>query len=270
MPDHADGLLNAARSWVLLFAHPGHELRAHHFMECVRPSVGFLTDGSGSTSESRLEDSHALLARVGARPAVTLGALTDRQAYRALMAADAEPFLDQVNWLADTLLTEGVEAVLVDAAEGYNPVHDICHWVARAATARVRHFGVDIALFELDLIADPDPPDDGLRLVLDDQSFMRKLDAIACYVALQAEAQAAFDRHGQDAFRVEFLRRVGDRVPPPASWIPYYEEVGETRVRAGRYTSVLRYGSHVRPVIERLLASVQLADYAADLRTPDQ
>jgi hypothetical protein len=270
MPDHVDGLLNAACTWVFLFAHPGHELRAHHFMECVRPSVGFLTDGSGSTSESRLDDSRALLARVGARPAATLGPLTDREAYAALMAADAEPFLKQVNWLADTLLTEGVEAVLVDAAEGYNPAHDICHWIARAATARARQFGADIALFELDLIAHPDPSDDGLRLVLDDQSFRRKLDAISCYAALRGEAQAAFDRYGQDAFRVEFLRRVVDRVAPPSSWIPYYEEVGETRVRGGRYTSVLRYGSHVRPVIERFLASVQLAQYATDFRTPDQ
>ena len=256
MPDHVDSRLNPGRSWVLMFAHPGHELRAHHFMECVRPSVLFLTDGSGSTSESRLEDSRALLARVGARPAATLGPLTDREAYAALMAADAAPFLNQVNRLADTLLTEGAEAVLVDAAEGYNPVHDVCHWIARAATARARQFGADIALFELDLIAHPDPSDNGLRLVLDDQSFMRKLDAISCYVTLQAEAQAAFDRYGQDAFRVEFLRRVVDRLAPPSSWIPYYEEVGETRVRSGRYTSVLRYGSHVRPLIERLLESV--------------
>ncbi len=239
-------------------------------MECVRPPVVFLTDGSGSTSESRIEDSRALLARVGARPAETLRPLTDREAYAALMAADAAPFLNQVNWLADMLLTEGVEAVLVDAAEGYNPVHDVCHWIARAATARARQFGADIALFEVDLIAHPDPSEHGLRLVLDDQSFMRKLDAISCYAALQAEVQVAFGRYGRDAFRVEFLRRVVDGLAPPSSWIPYYEEVGETRVRAGLYTSVLRYGSHVRPVIERLLESVQLAHYATDFRTPDQ
>ncbi len=186
------------------------------------------------------------------------------------MAADAEPFLSHVNWLADTLLAEGVEAVLVDAAEGYNPVHDVCHWIARAGIARARQFGAEIDLFELDLIAHPDPSDDGIRLLLDDQSFTRKLDAISSYVALEGEAQAAFDRYGRDAFRVEFIRRVVPCQAPPSSWIPYYEEVGETRVRTGRYTSVLRYGSHVRPVIETLLESVQLAHHAADFRTPHQ
>ena len=43
----------------------------------------------------------------------------------------------------------------------------------------------------------------------------------------------AFDRYGQDAFRIEFLRRVIDGPAPLPSWIPYYEEVGEARVRAG-------------------------------------
>ena len=43
------------------------------------------------------------------------------------MSADAEPFLAQLNWLVDTLLTDGAQAVVIDAAEGYNPVHDVCH-----------------------------------------------------------------------------------------------------------------------------------------------
>ena len=70
------------------------------------------------------------------------GPLTDREAYAALMAADATPFVTCVNALADTLLTEGVRAVLVDAAEGYNPVHDVCHTamtpIATASTTIAR------------------------------------------------------------------------------------------------------------------------------------
>jgi len=270
MPDDATEFLHHGEPWILVFAHPGHELRAYHFMERVRSSVVVLTDGSGSTSESRLDESRAVLARTGARPAASFGVLTDREAYAALMAADAQPFLTTLNGLVDALLTDGVPAVLVDAAEGYNPVHDVCHWIGRAAVARARQFGVDIALFEVDLISHPDASGEGLRLVLDDRAFARKLDATSGYVGLQAEAEAAFDRHGRDAFRVEFLRRVPDGPPPPSSWIPYYEEVGEARVRAGLYTSVLRYGSHVRPVIERLLESEQPSDHAARFRTLNQ
>lgn len=239
-------------------------------VERVRPSVVVLTDGSGSTSDSRLEYSRALLAQAGARPAATFGPLTDRAAYAALMAADAGPFLACVDQLTDTFLAEGVRAVLVDAAEGYNPVHDICHWIGRAATVRARRLGVPIELFELALASHPDTAGDGLRLLLDDQAFARKLDATSRYVALRAEADAAFSRYGQDAFRVEFLRRVLDAPAPPPSWIPHYEEVGEARVREGRYASVLRYRSHVSPVVDRLLESVQPTAYAADLGTSHQ
>ena len=129
-----------------------------------------------------------------------------------------------------------MRAVLVDAAEGYGPVHDICHWIGRAATVRARRLGVPIELFELALASHPDTAGDGLRLMLDDQAFAWKLDAPA----------------------------------PPPSWIPHYEEVGEARVREGRYASVLRYGSHVSPVIDRLLESVQATAYAADLGTSHQ
>lgn len=188
--------------------------------------------------------------------------LSDREAYAALLSVEAAPFLACVDDVAETLCTEHVEAVLVDAAEGYNPVHDVCHWVGRAAVGRARQLGRDVSLFELDLVSHPDSPGDGLRLKLDDDAFMRKLNATSRYAALRTEAEAAFDRYGRNAFRIEFLRRVVDGPAPPPSWIPYYEEVGEARVREGRYSAVLRYAAHVRPVITALIASVQTARHA--------
>jgi hypothetical protein len=253
MADQAIVHLNALDPWLFILAHPGHELRAHHVMERVRPLVAVLTDGSGATGIPRVDESRALLTRAGARPAATFGTLTDRDAYAALMASDAEPFLREVEGLTSALHAESARAVVVDAAEGYNPVHDVCHWLGRAAVTRARRSGSPIDLFELDLISHPDGTGDGLRIHLDDAAFARKMDATTRYSALRAEAESAFDRYGHEAFRVEFLRRVNGAPPPPASWVPYYEEVGEARVRAGRYPSVLRYGTHVKPVIEHLL-----------------
>jgi hypothetical protein len=146
-------------------------------------------------------------------------------------------------------------------------VHDVCHWMGRSAVAIARHLGADIELFELDLVSRPDGTGDGVRLVLDDDAFRRKLETVARYEALKGEAEAAFAQYGQDAFRVEFLRRVcEDAEPPAASWIPYYEQVGEARVREGRYGSVLRYQAHVKPVIERLMTLSPVSD-ADDLCT---
>jgi hypothetical protein len=236
-------------------------------MERVRPRVAVLTDGSGSSASPRLADSRALLASVGASPVEPFGALSDRDAYAALMAADARPFLRQLDLLTDVLTAGGARAVLADAAEGYNPVHDVCHWIARAAIRRARAAGIGVALFELDLVAHPSGSGDGCRLELDDQAFARKLEAASQYGPLKQEVDAAIERFGADAFRTEFLRRVDDDEPPPASSIPYYEEVGEARVRAGVYSTVLRYRTHVKPIIDRLLAAVEPAHHAADFRT---
>jgi hypothetical protein len=267
MNDPACQLLDENVEWFLVLAHPGHELRAHHFLERVDPFVAVVTDGSGSTGTPRVDDSRAVLERVGGRPAPVFGAMSDREAYAALMAADARPFLPLLTAIADSLARGRVRAVVVDAAEGYNPVHDVCHWIGRSAVAIARHLGAGIELFELDLVSRPDATGDGVRLVLDDEAFRRKLETVASYDALRAEAEAAFAHYGQDAFRVEFLRRVcEDAEPPAASWIPYYEQVGEARVREGRYGSVLRYEAHVKPVIERLMTLSPVSD-ADDLCT---
>jgi len=270
MSANNEHLLSDLDKWLLILAHPGHELRAYHFLERVRPTVAVLTDGSGSTTTSRLSESRVLIAHSGATPAATFGPLTDREAYAALMAADARPFLTQVDRLADHVLTHGVRAIVVDAAEGYNPVHDVCHWMGCAVALRARQHDPQVALFELDLIAHPDSPGDGIRLQLDDAAFERKVEAIGRYDALRTEADAAFERYGRDAFRIEFLRRSLLGRPQPASWVPYYEEVGNARVREGRYATVLRYGAHVRPVIDQLLESAQSAHHATDFGTLHQ
>jgi hypothetical protein len=248
--------LNDRGSWLLLLAHPGHELRAYHLIERVKPLVAVITDGSGSTGVSRVDQAQAVLVAAGAQLAPIFGVLTDREAYAACMASDAAPFVASLDVLVDVLVSRGITVVAIDAAEGYNPIHDMCHWLGRAAVGRARQLGATIDLFEIDLVSHPNGVGDGVRLALDDEAFERKLRAISTCTALKAEADAAFAHYGQDAFRVEFLRRISDLALPPASWIPYYEQVGEERVKAGRYSSVLRYGSHVRPVLERLLAHV--------------
>jgi hypothetical protein len=267
MSDIVSTLLDAKVGWLLVLAHPGHELRAYHILESVRPLVAVMTDGSGSTGTPRVDESRALIGRAGGRPAPMFGAMSDRDAYAALMAVDERPFLPLVTTIVDMLAQMRLRAVVIDAAEGYNPVHDVCHWIGRSAVAIARQFGAEIELFELDLVSHPDGDGDGIRLVLDDEAFARKLEAVARYGTLASEAEAAFAHYGRDAFRVEFLRRVSAHAPPPAaSWIPFYEQVGEVRVREGRYGSVLRYEAHVKPVIERLLTQSPVS-HADDLHT---
>ena len=261
-----DSLVLRHRVWFFVLGHPGHELRAYHVLERVRPIVSVLTDGSGSGSEPRITDSASLITRVGGQPASVFGAMTDRAAYEALMAGDARAFLRVADALTDALIGVDATAVVIDAAEGYNPVHDICNWIGRAVIARVIAAGRDIDAFELDLIAHPDGDGDGVRVPLDDGAFARKLEAIGQYRALAGEAAAAFERYGRDAFRVEFLRCLPPARLRRATWMPFYERVGEERVRSGQYSDVLRYGRHVRPVLAALDSAGVRSD--ADARRP--
>lgn len=252
-------------SWALLCAHPGHELRAYHFLERTRAPVFVLTDGGGSSGASRAGHSRALLAAIGAECVEPFGRLADREAYAALMRRDPSPFASVVAAVADRLVGDGITALAVDAAEGYNPVHDVCHWIGVAAVARAARDGAAVALYELDLVGPPDGAGAGLRLTLDAAALDRKIAAATAYGPLRSETEAALARFGREAFRMEFLRRTLDVVLPADSWIPDYEQVGAARVRDGRYTSVVRYATHVRPVVEALLTTADAHDYAASL-----
>jgi len=55
----------------LIIAHPGHELRVHHWLEKTRPLVFVLTDGSGRTAQSRLHSTTRILERAGATPVLS-------------------------------------------------------------------------------------------------------------------------------------------------------------------------------------------------------
>ena len=232
-------------------AHPGHELRAHHLVERLGPRVAVLTDGSGSTGHSRLDQTTELLASLGATPARPYGALSDREAYDALMSGRVEPFAAAMSDLAGDLAAFDIRTIVIDAAEGFNPVHDVCHWIARGAIAiaETRRAAHRFDPYELDLVAHPEGDGAGVRVRLEDAAFDRKIASARRYEALAAEAAAAYELHGLDAFRTEFVRRLGAALPPDADWKPGYEQVGEARVAAGRYTSVLRYRDHVRPVV---------------------
>ena len=250
MSETNEHLLIDLDKWLLILAHPGHELRAHHLMERVRPAVAVLTDGSGSTTTSRLGESRVLIAHAGAKVAPTFGPLTDREAYAALMAADARPFQAHLDRLADVLITQQVSAVVVDAAEGYNPVHDVCHWIGCAATLRTRQHGLKVKAVRARPDRTPDSPGSGIRLRLDDAAFARKLDAIGRYDALQAEADAAFERYGRDAFQIQASSARGrHRRPAPRELGAVLRRSRECPCARRAYTSVLRYGA-CRPVID--------------------
>lgn len=240
----------------LIVAHPGHELRLHGWLEQARPLVFVLTDGSGSTRESRLAGTEGVLAAAGARRAPIFGLYSDRQWYDAILRRDSPLFIALSENIAATLVKEQVRVVVADAEEGYNSGHDLCRAVADAAVLLAqRASGRDIASFDFLLIGSPETTDGlpAVRLTLDDGALERKLRAARGYPEMASEVESALSRFGAEAFRIECLRSVSPDVTPTSSRdAPFYEQFGEQQVAAGLYTDVIRAREHIAPLIEAL------------------
>lgn len=240
----------------LVVAHPGHELRLHHWLEVARPRVFVLTDGSGS-GRSRVDSTIDLLGISSCPAGSIMAAFTDHQIYRMLLNGDAAPLATLTLDLAANLIEYDIRAVVADAWEWYNPTHDLCAAVTSLAAERAGlATGRRIACYDYAVTSTFWGA--GETLELDDAALSRKLAAAHRYEALSLEVENLTARIGVDALRQEVLRPLATGVEPrqPASK-PFYETHGEARVAAGQYTTVIRYEEHFRPFVEALIAAVR-------------
>jgi len=244
----------------LFAAHPGHELLVLGWVGRVKPRVYTLTDGSGSQGRSRLRCTAELLQSVGAPTGSSFGRLTDQEAYTAILDGDTGLIDALVVELAGDLQRHNVSLVVADAAEGFNPVHDLCRLIVGAAASRVGSTGASIRHYEYPLDAGPAAYEQGEAGVvfhdLDDASFSWKIAAARELAAAIPDINAMLDRFGEASFRRETFRVVEDwAAGRQSAEPPLYEKFGEERVSAGRYDRVIRYSEHMWPILQHLRAS---------------
>lgn len=182
----------------LFIAHPSHELRLHGWLQRARPRVSVLTDGSGRSGQPRLSSTTRILDEVGAEAGGVFGRLTDLEVYAALLNKDSDLFIGLAEEIATELISEQIEYVVGDAAEGYNSVHDVCRFVLNAAVELAnRRTDCQIANLDFNVLGQPDECPDKHRdaavwLHLDDQAFSRKVAAAHSYnPKLAADIEAA-------------------------------------------------------------------------------
>ncbi len=253
----------------LIIAHPGHELRVHHWLTLARPTVFVLTDGSGHTRQSRLRSTGIVLDNAGATRGTIYGDFTDAQLYAAILACDTVRIGRVVRDLANALAEANVDYVVADALEGFNPSHDICRFAVNAALALLQQqTGRAPRNFDVLLDGNPDACPEHLqasamRIELHEAALARKLAAAQNYPELRAETASALERFGTEAFRVEYLRPVlsfdqGLEAMEPEP--PYYERYGEQQVAAGYYDRVIRYREHMQPLVQAVWRQLGLRD----------
>lgn len=241
----------------LIVAHPGHELRMHHWLELAHPTVYVLTDGSGHTGSSRLETTTKLLVQTGAKPGSIYGRFTDLEMYKAILKQDSDIFIRLTEELAESLEREQIAYVVGDATEGYNPTHDLCRAVINAAVELAGPGERRIANFEFPVVGPPEADGEAdcltIRLRLDREALDRKLSSAAAYRELSGDVAAQVDERGSSAFQIESLRQVthGQRVAATKGK-PFYEQYGEKQVALGHYLHVIRQREHLSPLIDAI------------------
>jgi AcrR family transcriptional regulator len=249
----------------LVVAHPGHELRVHHWMETVRPLYFCLTDGSGRAGNSRMDSTSKLLRGVGATPGGIYGRFTDKEVYQALLAGPTGIFAELVKELAEALIAHDIETVAGDAPEGMNPTHDLCRFlIDEAVTVVERLTGRRVRNLEFVLDSPPTECREELKsqalwLRLDEEALERKLRAALDYPELRAETDEGLRLFGKQAFSVECLRPSTSRAALEAceKAPPAYERFGREGVvrhgkQFGRYEQIITFQQHVKPMVQSM------------------
>jgi len=239
----------------LVLGHPGHELRIFQTVARLRPVAYLLTDGSGGTGHPRTESTRQSLASIGVSLAAPfLPPLPDEEFYGSLLSGNHWVLLDWAHALAEDLRRRDIHTVLADAAEGFNPAHDVCRAIARAARqAACVDRGYAYLLEGRPDVCPVGRESGAITFACTPDELSRKYAAMGAYPEIQSEVQRAVTAWGRDAFAREWIFR--DDAPvdcPPDELPPAYERFGEARVRAGKYSDVIRYDSHMRPFLKTL------------------
>jgi hypothetical protein len=253
----------------LVAGHPGHELKVFGWMSEYKPRVYVITDGSGRGGISRISSTAALLIRLGVGHGDIFGAISDAEIYDAMLAQDISCFLTLVDELAGSFLGHGVDCVAGDAAEGFNPTHDLCRVLINAAVLLAqRTNGKEIANLEFSLTEweqdCPEPVHDEtcLHWTLDDRLLSEKISAAEQYVELKNDVRRAIAQRGEEYFRSECLRPSIEQFPGyDISKKPFYETWGEQQVLGGAYQSVIRLKQHVMPLANAIFRYAAQASF---------
>jgi hypothetical protein len=254
---------HSSQNSALVVAHPGHEIRAHRLLECIRPTVFVITDGSGSAGTSRLSSTAGIVQSCGARAGSIFGRHSDRTIYRWIREHNISGFVDLAESLAKDFVRLQITHVYGDMAEGYNPMHDIMRMLINVAVARAGEERGPIGNLDFPLTGVPDrflrKSPDALVLKLDDAAISRKLQSALSYRELKDEVDLSLEQYGMEAFRWEVYRPIAfdEGFFMPDAEMPFYEVYGRKQVALGRYESLITYRRHIEPLARHLKACIK-------------
>lgn len=245
----------------MVVAHPGHELLAFGWLAAFRPSLFVVTDGSGRSSDPRIEATGGLLRDGLGTPGSVFGRWTDRDLYEALYEGRFGPFLELRDELVESWCNQGYRTVICDAYEGRILMHDVVQIIVSAAVAACRGRNLEIDHFELPIYLGsgddrPGNPAEAAAFAASDAILQKKIEAARGYesAVVRHEVEEFLRLRSAEAFRVETLfhsihRTADDLAGGPQ---PAWEIHGEQLMQQGIYDHVIRLGDHLVPLARAL------------------
>lgn len=244
----------------LIIGHPGHELRVHGWIELIRPKIFVLTDGSGRSGRSRLASTQKVVCQNKSQCGEVFGRFTDIELYDMLISREHERLVSLAEELAYHLASDGINFIVGDSAEGYNPSHDVCRLLIDSAVSRLDYPVINLAF---PLVEPPDAvysyqSQSIYRCNLDDNAFARKMKSAESYQELASELATAIAHHGYESFREEWFA-TGDRnvFVNGCAANPWYEQYGAAQVKAGHYQTSIQFREHILPLVHALRQPTQ-------------
>jgi hypothetical protein len=234
---------------VLIVAHPGHELRLFNWMERERPLVFILSDGSGGAQRARLDYSVSAIRAAGATLIEGSGQRSDRDWYAKILAGEVAAFMETADAIATAALATQAPLVVSDAADGYNPLHDLCQAIGSAvATGIAREASPPKFLVSPATAAAIGT--ESIAWKLEDEAVLRKHQAVSAYLPLAEEASQLLDEAPNVLNTERLLLPTFDW---PDHWNPEWEAFGRKRVNEGRFAVPITYRDHVLKIAKALL-----------------
>jgi hypothetical protein len=139
--------------------------------------------------------------------------------------------------------------VVSDAADGYNPLHDLCQAIAGAVVARIARDSKAPKF----LVSPATANAMGTRSIawnLEDEAARRKRQAILAYAPLAEEVAQLLAEAPDAPYTEQLLDPIFDW---PEEWTPEWEAFGRKRVSEGRFAAPITYRDHVLPIAKALL-----------------
>jgi len=247
---------------VLIVGHPVHAVQIYGWLEIIKPAtMHALTDGSRPSGGTRLEPVIELMDQMNVQRGAVYGRYTDRDIYAAILRRDYGFFISLTEEITAELIRKKTQFVFGDAAEYYNPVHDVCRMIIGAAVEIAnKSEGLQIQNYDFLLMAPhtnhaESPGRKFFSRTLSDVQLEEKFSfARRTYPEFADETRRLFEGKPVESYRTESLRPCGNRsgYDKLADVKPFYEKYGEGQVAKGFYKRVLRFEEDMAPLGEAL------------------